>query len=293
MKHILITGAHSYLGASLARYLAQWPEEYRVDTLSVRDDRWRTESFRGYDTIYHTAALVHQEQSKHDSGQAEAYDRVNAALPIAIAEKAKAEGVRQFIFLSTMAVYGLTAPLGKTVTVTAQTPLHPVDLYGQSKAKAEEGLRALAEDNFRVAILRPPMIYGKGCKGNYQTLRTFARRLPFFPKIGNQRSVLYIGNLNRLVKLLLDSGEGGIFCPQNQEYANTSQMVQAIARAHGRKLPLLPGFGWALSLLRHITPKIDKAFGSLCYDQALSQYRQDYCLYDLAQSIREAEEDGC
>ena len=154
MKHILITGANSYLGKSLAAYLGQWPEEFRVDSISVRDDSWKAADFHGYDAIYHTAALVHMEQDKQDPRQASLYDRVNAQLPIAIAEKAKAEGVGQFLFLSTAAVYGCTAPFGKTVTITADTPIHPADNYGASKWKAEQGLRALAEDGFHVAVLR-------------------------------------------------------------------------------------------------------------------------------------------
>ena len=133
------------------------------------------------------------------------------------------------------------------------------------------------------------MIYGKGCKGNYRTLEAMAKKLPFFPAVSNQRSMLYIGNLNELVRLLLQSGEGGTFCPQNREYANTSHLVRQIAQAHGKRLVLVPGFGWALSLLRHITPAVDKAFGSLCYDYALSAYSRDYCVKTLEQSILETE----
>ena len=289
MKRILITGANSYLGKSLAAYLGQWPEEFQVEAISVRDDSWKEADFHTFDAIYHTAALVHMEQNKQDPAQAEFYDRVNTRLPIAVAEKAKAEGVGQFIFLSTAAIYGCTAPYGKTITITADTPANPVDNYGTSKWKAEQGLRALEDGSFHVAVLRPPMIYGKGCKGNYRALETMARKLPFFPAISNERSMLYVGNLNELVRLLLQSGEGGTFCPQNREYVNTSQLVRRIAQVQGKRLVLIPGFGWALSLLRHMTPAVDKAFGSLCYDHALSQYTQNYCLWDFPASVRESE----
>ena len=289
MKRILITGANSYLGKSLTEYLKQWPDEFQVEATSVRDDTWKETDFHFFDAIYHTAALVHMEQNKQDPAQAEFYDRVNARLPISIAKKAKAEGVRQFVFLSTAAIYGCTAPYGKTITITADTPAHPVDNYGTSKWNAEQGLRALEDDNFHVTVLRPPLIYGKGCKGNYRTLEAMAKKLPFFPAVSNQRSMLYIGNLNELVRLLLQSGEGGTFCPQNREYANTSHLVRQIAQAHGKRLVLVPGFGWALSLLRHITPAVDKAFGSLCYDPALSQYSKDYCLWDFPASVWESE----
>ena len=148
---------------------------------------------------------------------------------------------------------------------------------------------ALADSAFHVAILRPPMIYGQGCKGNYQQLRHFALRLPCFPKIDNHRSVLYVGNLNRLVRHLLDTGSGGIYCPQDREQVDTDRMVQTVARLHGRSLPLIPGFGWAISLLRPLTPKIDKAFGSLCYDQALSRCQWDYQVYSMEQALQETE----
>lgn len=289
MNRVLIVGSHSYLGTALAAHLAQWPEEYRVESMSVRDDGWRSACFEGLDAVYYTAALVHQEQDKHDPAQKEAYFRINARLPVELAQKAKEAGVRQFVFLSTMAVYGRTAPFGKTVTITKDTPLCPQDLYGLSKAKAEEGLLALEDNAFHVALLRPPMIYGKGCKGNYQQLRKLALKMPCFPKIGNCRSMLYVGNLNCLVKQLLDSGSGGIFCPQDGEYTDTGRMVQTIARLHGRSLPLLPGFGWALSLLRPLTPKIDKAFGSLCYDRALSRYDRPYQVYSPEQALQETE----
>lgn len=289
MKRVLITGANSYLGQSLRAYLAQWPEEFQVEALSVRGDGWKVADFHGFDAIYHTAALVHMEQDKQDPGQAALYDEINGRMPVLLAEKARAEGVSQFIFLSTMAVYGLTAPYGRTVTIAADTPPRPADNYGRSKLAAEQGLQTLAGEDFSVAILRPPMIYGKGCKGNYRTLEAMAAKLPCFPAVRNRRSMLYVGNLNALVKCLLESGEGGIFCPQNASYVNTSELVREIARAKGKNLPLIPGFGWAFSLLRHMTPAVDKAFGSLCYDPALSRYKTDYCLWDFPASVKESE----
>lgn len=289
MKKILITGGSGYLGRSLAEYLGQWPEEYAVECISVRGEDWKERSFGGFDAVYHTAAIVHQPQSKNDPAQAEAYDRVNARLPVEIAAKAKAEGVGQFVFLSTMAVYGLDAPVGKTVVIGADTPLEPRDLYGQSKAKAEEGLKALADDHFRVAVLRPPMIYGKGCKGNYGTLVKFATKLPAFPLISNQRSMLYVENLCQLVKILIDRGEGGVFCPQNREYVNTCRMMEQIALAHGKKWMLVPGLGWSMQILRHLTGKVDKAFGSLCYDPAVSGFELGYAVVDFEESVKRTE----
>lgn len=289
MKRILITGAGSYIGKSVKAWLERWQEDYRVETLSLRDNDWRARSFRDYDAVLHVAGIVHQAKSKEDPAQAELYDRVNHRLAVETAQKAKEEGVRQFIFMSTESVYGLTAPVGKVVTITKDTPVHPVDNYGISKAKAEEELSALRGDTFKVAILRPPMIYGKGCKGNYQTLAKLAKQLPVFPLVDNQRSMLYIDNLSEFIRLIVEDEADGLFCPQNAEYVATSDMVNRIAHANGRGILMVRGFGWALKLLSPMTGMVNKAFGSLCYDRSLSDYPKAYCVTDFAQSITETE----
>ena len=288
MKKILITGKGSYLGNSLKAYLEAFGDCYQVDCLSLRSGDWKEQSFRGYDAVYHTAAIVHQPRSKTDPGELARYRAVNRDLAVAAAKKAKAEGVRQFVFLSTMAVYGLTAAFGETVTITAQTPTVPTDNYGLSKLEAERALLALEGPDFRVAILRPPMIYGKDCKGNFRSLVSMARRLPFFPKVPNRRSMLYVGSLNRLVQQIIDREDRGIFCPQDPEYVNTSAMVQAIAASQGKHLLLIPGFSWALHLLRHLTGAVDKAFGSLVYDKALSKLEEDYCIASFPDSVKQS-----
>ncbi len=289
MKKILITGAGSYVGMSLETWLKQWPEHYAVDTVDMIGDGWKEISFRGYDAVFHVAGIVHREDSKNDPAQAKLYDRVNNRLAVETAQKAKDEGVKQFVFMSSASVYGLTAPMGKTVMITKDTPLKPVDNYGISKAKAEEGLQALAEEGFKVAILRPPMIYGKGCRGNYVTLAKLAKKLPAFPWVENQRSMLYMDNLSEFVRLVVENEDAGIFCPQNNEYVNTCDMVNLIAHANGKGILMIKGFGWALKLLRSVTGMVDKAFGSLCYDREVSTYPQDYCVKGFQESILETE----
>ena len=288
MKKILITGKGSYLGNSLKAYLEAFGDCYQVDCLSLRSGDWKEQSFRGYDAVYHTAAIVHQPRSKDAPGELARYRAVNCDLAVDAAKKAKAEGVRQFVFLSTMAVYGLTAAFGETVTITAQTPTVPTDNYGLSKLEAERALLALEGPDFRAAILRPPLIYGKDCKGNFRSLVSMARRLPFFPKVPNRRSMLSVGSLNRLVQQIIDREDRGIFCPQDPEYVNTSAMVQAIAAAQGKHLVLVPGFSWALHLLRHLTGAVDKAFGSLVYDKALSKLEEDYCIASFPDSVKQS-----
>lgn len=289
MKRLLITGSGSYVGESVRDWLLRQPERYGVETVDMIGDGWRETSFAGFDAVFHVAAIVHQPGSKDDPAQAELYDRVNHRLAVEVARKARAEGVSQFIFMSSESVYGLTAAVGSTVTITGDTPLEPKDNYGISKKKAEEGISALADETFRVAILRPPMIYGKGCKGNYRTLAKLARKLPVFPWVDNRRSMLYVENFAEFLRLLLDSAEGGVFCPQDREYVNTSHMVSLIAHMNGRDILMVRGFTWALKLLRPVTGLADKAFGSLCYDQSLSEYPRDYRVKDLTEAIAATE----
>lgn len=289
MKRILITGAGSYIGTYVENYLNQWPEDYQVDTIDMIDGSWKKRSFRGYDAVYHVAGIVHREKAKNDPTQTALYSSVNTHLAIETAKKAKADGVKQFLFMSSASVYGLTASVGQVVTITKDTPLEPVDNYGISKAKAEEGLQTLAGEGFKLAILRPPMVYGKGCRGNYVTLAKLAKKLLVFPYVNNRRSMLYMENLAEFVRLLIEDEAEGVFCPQNREYVNTSEMVRSIAKANGRHILILHGVGWMLKLLRPLTDKVDKAFGSLCYDFALSDYPKDYCRKNLEDSIRETE----
>ena len=289
MKTILITGAASYVGTSVEKYLAQWPQDYRVDTIGMVDGNWRTASFSGYDAVLHVAGLVHQPGTKDDPAQMERYRQVNTNLAIETAQKAKADGVRQFLFMSSASVYGLSGSLTEQVLITKDTPLNPKDNYGISKLLAEQGLQKMAGEDFKLAILRPPIVYGRGCKGNYVTLAKLAKKLPVFPKVSNQRSMLYMQNLAELIRQLIDDEAEGIFCPQNNEYVNTSDMVSQIAHANGRSILLVGGTTWALKLMRHGTSMVDKAFGNLCYDFSLSQYTRDYWVKTLEESIWETE----
>lgn len=285
MKKILITGADSYIGTSIERYLAQWPQQYQVDTVDMVDGSWSERSFAGYDAVFHVAGIAHSDTGNVSEERKALYYKVNTDLTVETAKKAKAEGVGQFIFMSSAIVYGDSAPIGQQKVITADTPLAPANFYGDSKVQAEKGILPLNDDDFHVVVLRPPMIYGPGSKGNYPVLSKLARKLPVFPKVANQRSMLYIGNLAEFVRLMIENREQGIFWPQNSEYSNTTVLVRLIANAQGKNILIVPGLGWALKLLGHATGLVNKAFGSLSYDMELSRYREDYRKYSLAESI--------
>lgn len=289
MKKILITGANSYIGMSFEKYLTQWPEQYQVDTVDMVDGSWRKKSFSGYDCVYHVAGIAHSDSGKISPEKAKLYYAVNTDLTIETAKKAKADGVKQFVFMSSAIVYGESAPIGKSKVITRDTPVSPANSYGDSKVQAEKGILPLQDDSFKVVILRPPMIYGPNSKGNYPVLAKLARKMPVFPKVKNQRSMLYIGNLVEFVRLMIENEEQGIFWPQNAEYSNTTELVKLIAQAHGKKILVIPGFTWALKLLSHVTGLVNKAFGSLSYDMELSDYRQGYREYTLEASVAATE----
>ena len=257
MKKVLITGANSYIGDSVKEYLLQYPDQYDV---AIRDTiGWepKKEDFFGVDVVFNVAGIAHIKET--DENRHLYYD-VNRDLVIKIAKASKEAEVSQFILLSTMSVYGLT--IGH---VTKSTLVNPVNAYGKSKAEADEAIEKLADENFRFVCLRPPMVYGKGCKGNYQSLRSFALKIPFFPNYRNQRSMIYIGNLCAFVKECIDEGKSGLFFPQNSEYVNTSDMVRRIAEVHGRKNHMTGIFNWAVK----IAPLgvVKKVFGSLTYSK--------------------------
>ena len=285
MKKILITGANSYIGMSFEKYMAQWPEAYRVDTVDMIDGTWREKDFSGYDCVYHVAGIAHSDNGKISPEKAKLYYAVNTDLAIETAKKAKAEGVKQFIFMSSAIVYGESAPIGKSKVITRDTPVSPANSYGDSKVQAEKGILPLNDDGFKVVILRPPMIYGPGSKGNYPVLSKLARKLPVFPKVDNQRSMLYIDNLLEFVRLMVENEEQGIFWPQNGEYSNTTELVQMIAKTHGKKILIVPGFTWALKLASRVTGLVNKAFGSSVYDMNLSDYKEKYRTHSLSESI--------
>ncbi len=289
MKRILIAGANSYIGTSFAAYAAAHYADYQVDTIDMVDGSWKKKSFRGYDCVYHVAGIAHADTGNITAEKKAFYYRVNRDLTIETAKKAKAEGVGQFIFMSSIIVYGDSAAIGKTKFITASTPPTPTNFYGNSKLMAEEGILPLNDDSFRVVVLRPPMVYGPGSKGNYPILAKLARTVPVFPRVNNQRSMLYVENLCEFVCLMIKNREQGIFFPQNNQYSNTSQLVKLISQAHGRKITIIDGCTWALKGMSHVTGLINKAFGSACYDMALSEYKENYRVCDLEESIERTE----
>ncbi|MFB8533128.1 MULTISPECIES: NAD-dependent epimerase/dehydratase family protein [Enterococcus] len=278
MKKILITGANSYIGISFKQWMTQFQDEYQIDTLSVRGDAWREHDFSEYDTVFHVAGIAHADVSKVSEETKQLYYAVNRDLAIETAKKYKQDlsGKNgQFIYMSSIIIYGEETNINKKRVITPDTKPNPSNFYGDSKLQAEIGLQPLNDDTFHVAILRPPMIYGPGSKGNYQQLVKLANKLPVFPDVKNERSMLHIDKLSEFVKERIDAQDSGVFFPQNDQYVRTSHMVRDIAQANGKKIYLFSYMNWAIRLLGYVPGKIgrltNKAFGSLVYEKKIGR----------------------
>ena len=280
MKKVLITGAESYIGTSVETYLnrPEYAGMYQVDTVDMIGDGWKEKDFSGYDTVFHVAGIVHQKETKKN---ARLYYKVNRDLVIETAKKAKREGIRQFIFLSSMSVYGKE----KGVIDKDTSPM-PKSHYGRSKLQAEKKLQQLHSDEFKVSVLRPPMVYGKGCKGNYTRLAWLAKSSLIFPYTTNERSMIYIGNLCEFVRLIIEEEKQGLFLPQNEEYVNVSDMVKRIAAITQHNILIVKGIDVLVRIVGGNTTK--KVLGTLVYDQT-----RDRCsTYSYGETIIGTERTG-
>lgn len=286
MKRVLITGKYSYVGNELEKWLANNSEKYSVDKISLRDDSWHKVSFSQYDVIVHVAGIAHINAKK---SQEELYYKINRDLTIEVAKKAKREHVKQFIFMSSIIVYGESNILNNKVCITKDSKPNPTGFYGNSKLEAEEGIRTLEDTNFKIAIVRSPMIYGYNSKGNFPKLVKLAGCTPIFPKVNNRRSALYISNLTEFLKQLIDKNDNGIFFPQNSTYFNTSALIYQVRVLRKRKIFIIRGFSWAVHLAQRIFNMPNKVFGTFYYDQTLSEYKDNsYQHVDFKKSIEES-----
>lgn len=295
-KKVLITGAGSYIGQSFIDYAKKYyPENFEIDELDMMGDAWKEYDFSQYDIIYHVAGIAHADVGNVSDETKEKYYQVNTDLTIEVVQKAKEENVKEIIFMSSMIVYGESAPYGKKKIIDENTIPTPANFYGDSKLQADVAIRELADDNFKVIVLRPPMIYGKGSKGNYPVLAKLAKKLPVFPDVDNERSMLYIENLCEFlcqVMLVRKIRQNAIvLIPQNAEWTNTSAMVKQIANISGKKIAGLKVMRPAVAIGGKMPGKIggliNKAFGNNCYAHELSKYQGiDYQKSTLEESVK-------
>ena len=280
-KNVLITGANSYIGMNIEENL-KISTNCDVRTVNMVGVDPADIDFSSVDTVFHVAGIAHRKETKENAHE---YYEVNRNLAIKTAKAAKNNGVKHFIILSTMGVYGMT--MGK---INENTPLNPVNHYQKAKAQADEKLLALASDDFKVCIVRPPMVYGKGCKGNYQSLRKFALKFPFFPQYNNSRSMIHIDNLASIIVAIIVNEVSGVVLPQDREFVNTSDMVRNIRIINKKKIVTTKLFNPVIRIfMPKITP-LQKVFGSLIYEQNTNVPEEWLVHKSLEETIRATEE---
>lgn len=282
MKKVLITGAGSFVGTNIEKWLLRVPGEFEVDTVDTMNDAWKQVDYTKYDSVFHVAGIAHVDPKPK---MAPLYYKVNRDLAIEVAKWAKEHGVKQFIYMSSGIVYHASKSLKGSVK-TLETVPQPNDFYGDSKLQAEQGLRELKCDTFRVCIMRPPMIYGPGNKGNLPRLGWLATRLPVFPAWHNKRSMLYVGNLAEFVRQIILREMSGTFFPQNAELADTVEIVRHFAAEHGHRIWISRIFNPLVWLGSFFLPAIPKMFADSYYVPEMSKYDFDYQIVSFEESLK-------
>ncbi len=245
--HILVTGASGYIGGS---FIEAFKRKYDFSIFSLQENTIDTLNLENIDTILHCAALVHQKTVD----DYEKYDAINVKYPIDLAKKAKKSSVKQFVFISTIAVYGDDKKF-----IDENSTFKPVTPYGESKLEAEKQLLALHDENFTVSIIRPPMVYGKDAPGNINSLINLIKKVPILPfaNIDNRRSFIYIGNLIHFIDNIIEKRGAGIFLVSDDRAVSTTELIKHISKELDKKIYLvnIPFFE---RLLRVLNPSLHK-----------------------------------
>ena len=282
MRRVLITGAGSYVGESVRKYILSASSDFHIDAIDTINDAWKKADFSKYDVVYHVAGIAHVNA---DPKMEALYYKVNRDLTIEVARAAKSAGVKQFIFMSSQIVFHESRSL-KSEVLTADTKENPNGFYGDSKLQAEKGLHELECDTFTVCILRPPMIYGPHSKGNFPRLVKLAQMTPIFPAWHNKRSMLYIDNLAEFVKQAIFRELSGTFYPQNRELADTVEIIRFFAKAYGHKVWITRLLNPCVWLGSFVLQPINKMFATYYYDPEMSKMGFDYQLVSFEESLR-------
>jgi UDP-glucose 4-epimerase len=266
---ILITGKNSYIGNSFLEWVMKHEPQFEVDKISLRNIDLNQISFKGYDVIYHVAGIAHITSNKKLIPK---YFSVNRDLAIAVAKKAKEAGVKQFIFTSSMAIYGDDLPIGFVTPINIDQP-KPTNAYGESKLEADLAIQDLNNNFFKTLILRIPMVYGKNAKGNFLKLYSIAKKFPLYPKIKNIRSVLNINNLSEFVRLSIIANISGVYYPQDNQYFSTNDFITKVRQRSNKSTHTLLLFNPVVILLSFFLKLINKIYGNKFYELKYSTYK--------------------
>lgn len=245
---LLITGSKGFVGSYFKK---SYKDKYDIQTFSFLRDDFEALHVKDIDVVVHLSALVHQ----MGGASIEAYEKVNVAQTLQLAIKAKEAGVKHFIFMSTVKVYGEESDAVYTESFTCKTQ----DEYGKSKLKAENELQKLEDANFKISIIRTPIVYGYGVKANIKSLVNLISKMQVLPfeGINNKRSFVYVGNLCAMIDKIIETGKPGVFLASDDRALSTTELVELIASAMNKKIYLVtvPFFP---TLLKWLKPSLQK-----------------------------------
>ena len=263
MKKLLITGENSYVSNELKKYIVKKCLNIKVENISLKNEEWKKKDFSDFDAVIHLAALVHKNEKKLGYDD---YEKVNVNLTRKLMDKCKKEGLNNFIFMSTMSVYGIEGSMKKVNIITKETLELPTTYYGISKLKAEKILQKNSCNKFIVTILRPPMIYGENCPGNYRKLERLSKKTPIFPYIKNSRSAIHIEHLCEIIVHQINEPSGEIMLVQDKEYMNTTEEVKKISKKYNHKIYFSKKIGKLVIYFGKNLSIVKKIFGNLIYE---------------------------
>jgi UDP-glucose 4-epimerase len=261
MAKILIIGANSFVGINYRKF-SQFKD---IDEISLRDKRPEDINFSGYDVVLHLAAIVHQTKKISEKE----YLSINRDLCLEVAASAKKNGVRQFVFLSTVKVYGDFCP--NHDIRNENSVCFPDDSYGRSKLAAEIGLRKLEDRDFVISIIRTAIVYGEGVRANMISLIKLIETIPLLPfkNTLNKRNYTYTGNLAGFIDQAIIERASGVFIAMDSNAISTTELVSYLSKSLGKKVILfkIPGIFLRLGC-RYMPSVFERLYGSLEFDNS-------------------------
>jgi nucleoside-diphosphate-sugar epimerase len=269
MAKVLITGANSFIGTNYRRISVN----QNVSEVSIVENKPEDIDFSHFDVVLHLAAIVHQSKKISD----EDYLFVNRDLCERVARQAKKSGVRQFIFLSTVKVYGKFIPGSEPWT--EDSACNPDDAYGMSKCQAELALKKIEDKEFIVSIIRTPIVYGPGVTANMLKLINLIELFPVLPfaRVNNHRHYTYIENLVGYIDRIIEIRASGTFLAMDDTALSTTNLVTHLSVFLKRKIVLFSFPDFIINAGIFLMPNFfDRLYRSFYLDNTKTKKRLDY-----------------
>lgn len=269
MSRILVIGKNSFIGKNFEKYSVFKD----INFVSIREKKIEDIDFKNYDIVLHLAAIVHQTRKIEE----QEYFRINRDLCLEVAQSSKKNGVKQFVFLSTIKVFGNQAK--ESIILNENSICLPNDAYGKSKYMAELGLKEIEDESFKVAIVRTPLVYGEGVGANMLKMINLVQNFFILPfgNIKNRRSMTYVGNLVGFIDRIIEKQVSGIFIAQDTNPISTTELTILIAEALSRKIKLIVIPRFLLKFVSLLFPNLTiRLFESLEFDNTFTKEFLEY-----------------